>query len=157
VPTVWGKRARRGGGALVARVCTTSLPADPNGGRSPIFRDRARFSANRDKLNRQTPEIERLVTYRKQRIALSSNRQKIRFSKTEKLSSPASFLEGAAVTRLQYLRAFPTGLARRGGLAQSVFCEGFGVHKHISNRFWPTNRIRRNSLKTKDRDISNRF
>jgi hypothetical protein len=157
VPTVWGKRARRGGGALVARVCTTSLPADPNGGRSPIFRDRARFSANRDKLNRQTPEIERLVTYRKQRIALSSNRQKIRFSKTEKLSSPASFLEGAAVTRLQYLRAFPTGLARRGGLAQSVFCEGFGVHKHISNRFWLTNRIRRNSLKTNHRPISNRF
>jgi hypothetical protein len=47
--------------------------------------------------------------------------------------------------------------ARRGGLAQSVFCEGFGVHKHISNRFCTTNRIRRNSLKTKDRDISNRF
>jgi hypothetical protein len=42
-------------------------------------------------------------------------------------------------------------------LAQSVFREGFGLQQHISNRFWPTNRIRRNSLKTKDRDISNRF
>jgi hypothetical protein len=42
-------------------------------------------------------------------------------------------------------------------LAQSAFCEGFGVHKYISNRFCLANRIRRNSLKTKDRDISNRF
>ena len=157
MPTVWGKRARRGGGAVVAHVCAISASADLNGGRSPNSTGNRRFSTNRDKLNRQTPEVERLVTYRKQRIALSSNRQKIRFSKTEKLSSPASFLEGAAVTRLQYLRAFPTGLARRGGLAQSVFCEGFGVHKHISNRFWLTNRIRRNSLKTNHRPISNRF
>jgi hypothetical protein len=50
-----------------------------------------------------------------------------------------------------------TRLARRGGLAQSAFREGFGLHKRISNRFCPTNRIRRNSLKTKDRDTSNRF
>lgn len=50
-----------------------------------------------------------------------------------------------------------TRLARRGGLAQSVFCEGFVMHKHISNRFWSTNRIHRNSLKTNNRDISNRF
>ena len=157
MPTVCGRRARHGGGAVVARASTTSVPADLNGGRSSNSPGKQRFSTNRHKLNRQTPEIERLVTYRKQRIALSSNRQKIRFSKTEKLSSPASFLEGAAVTRLQYLRAFPTGLARRGGLAQSVFCEGFGVHKHISNRFWLTNRIRRNSLKTNHRPISNRF
>jgi hypothetical protein len=42
-------------------------------------------------------------------------------------------------------------------LAQSALCEGFGVHKRISNRFCTTNRIRCNSFKTKDRDISNRF
>jgi len=47
--------------------------------------------------------------------------------------------------------------ARRGGLAQSAFREGFGLHQHISNRFYTANRIRRNSFKTKDRDISNRF
>jgi hypothetical protein len=42
-------------------------------------------------------------------------------------------------------------------LAQSAFCEGFGLRQHISNRFYITNRIHRNSLKTNDRDISNRF
>jgi len=42
-------------------------------------------------------------------------------------------------------------------LGQSGFCEGFDLQHRISNRFCTTNRIRRNSLKTKDRDISNRF
>lgn len=49
--------------------------------RSPISVRNRRFSKNRDGFNRQTPEVERLVTRRKQRIALSSNRQKIQFRK----------------------------------------------------------------------------
>ena len=51
--------------------------------RSPMLVDRSRFSSHGDKLNRQIQEVERLVTRRKQRIALTSNRQKIQFSKTK--------------------------------------------------------------------------
>lgn len=49
--------------------------------RLPISVRNGRFPTNRDRFNRQTPEVERLVTRRKQRIALSSNRQKIQFRK----------------------------------------------------------------------------
>jgi len=50
-----------------------------------------------------------------------------------------------------------TRLARRGGVAQSVFCEGFGLHQGVSTRFCLTTRNRRNSLKTNHRPISTRF
>jgi hypothetical protein len=55
--------------------------------RSPISVRNRPFPTNRDKFNRQTPELERHVTYRKQRIALSSNRQKIHFCKTKKFAA----------------------------------------------------------------------
>ena len=64
--TLCGRRA------IVAR----SLP-------SPISVRNLRFSTNRDILNRQIPGVERFATCRKQRTALSSNRQKINFSPYE--------------------------------------------------------------------------
>jgi hypothetical protein len=63
--------------------------------RSPISVRNGRFSTNRDKLNRQTPEVERFATYRKQRTALSSNRQKTNFSPYESQAFN-SFLPGSA-------------------------------------------------------------
>jgi hypothetical protein len=63
---------------------------------SPISARNRRFSTNRDKLNRQTPEVERFATYRKQRTALSSNRQKINFSPYENQPLNA-FLPGTAL------------------------------------------------------------
>jgi hypothetical protein len=225
--------------------------------RSPVPMDRSRFSPNREELNRQTPEVECLVTRRKQTMATRSNRQKFQICKTKNLAaagassmnlsafltglpavaglpralfakgsvrtSPfltglprASFAKGSvcvttfltgfasqtefAVTHSKQKTAtFLTGsrFARQASpttseiqrlarvnlrkryvihllcvrsasrdrafqrtstrLAQSVFCEGFGVHKHISTRFWLTSRNRRNSLKTNARRISTRF
>src|ERR1700689_158680 len=51
----------------------------------------APFSTNSAKLNRQTPEVERLATRTKQTLAICSNRQKINFCLDENLSLPASF------------------------------------------------------------------
>jgi hypothetical protein len=61
--------------------------------RSPISVRNRRFSTNRDKLNRQIQQVERLVTRRKQRIALSSNRQKFQFCKTKNLAATESVPE----------------------------------------------------------------
>ena len=55
--------------------------------RSPLSVRNRQFPTNCGKLNRQTQELERDVTYRKQRVALSSNRQKIPFCKTKKFAA----------------------------------------------------------------------
>jgi hypothetical protein len=75
--------------------------------RSPISVQNWRFSTNRDKLNRQIQEVERLVTRRKQRVALSSNRQKIQFctpTNSGATEAPTAnltaFLTGARTVRL---------------------------------------------------------
>jgi RNA methyltransferase, TrmH family len=81
------------------------------------------LSTNSARLNRQTPELEHLATHGKQTTAVCSNRQKIKFCKTEKSSA--------------------TGTAAR-------------EFQQISNRNCLANRNRRDSLKIKDRDISNR-
>jgi hypothetical protein len=64
--------------------------------RSPISVRNGRFSTNRDKLNRQIPKVERFATYRKQRTALSSNRQKTNFSPFE-IQPFNAFLPGSAL------------------------------------------------------------
>jgi hypothetical protein len=51
--------------------------------------------SNRAELNRQTRELERLVTHGKQTAALGSNRQKIKFRKTENPSTPSILLVDA--------------------------------------------------------------
>jgi RNA methyltransferase, TrmH family len=48
-----------------------------------------RLAANSAKLNRQTPEVERFATHRKQTTVLCSNSQKFKFCKTENLSLTA--------------------------------------------------------------------
>ena len=53
----------------------------------------ADFAGNRAKLNRQTQEVEHLVTHGKQTTGVSSNRQKIQFCKTKKLSTAAACVE----------------------------------------------------------------
>ena len=206
--------------------------------RAPVLMDRSRFSSDRDKLNRQIQEVERLITHRKETIATRSNRQKIQFRKTKNLAAieasttnlsafltgllavaslpralfakgsvcvstfltgfasqtefavtdskqkTATFLTGSRFARQASLskaeiqnlarvnlrkrcvihllcvrsasrdRAFQRTSTR---LAQSVFCEGFGLPKRISTRFCPMSRNRRNSLKTNARRISTRF
>ena len=90
--------------------------------RSPISVRNRGFPTNRDKFNRQTPELERFVTRRKQRILLSSNRQKIRFCKT------INFAATEASTAS--LRPFPTGLPRaffaKGSVCPRPFLTGSG-------------------------------
>ena len=51
------------------------------------------FAGNRAKLNRQTQGVEHLVTHGKQTTGVSSNRQKIQFCKTKKLSTAAACVE----------------------------------------------------------------
>jgi hypothetical protein len=72
--------------------------------RWPISERSRRFSTNRAKFNRQIQEVERLVTRRKQRIALSSNRQKFQFCETKNFAATKSstvnlraFLPGSAL------------------------------------------------------------
>jgi hypothetical protein len=186
VPTVCGRRgfrARRGGSAVVARNL-----------RWPNSKGDRRYSTNRNKLNRQTPELERDVTYRKKRIALSSNRQKIQFCKNKNLAATESstanlsaFLTGSApqtefdVTHSKqtlekiltgarmHIKVFKFWSRRTQNLARVNLRKRYVIHllymhsasldhafPRISNRNCTTNRIRRNSLKTKDRHISNR-
>ena len=51
------------------------------------------LSGNCAELNRQTQEVEHLVTYRKQTTAIRSNRQKIQFCETQKVSVLPSLLK----------------------------------------------------------------
>ena len=53
----------------------------------------ADFAMNRAKLNRQTQEVEHLVTHGKQTTAISSNRQKIQFCKPKNLITAAACVE----------------------------------------------------------------
>jgi hypothetical protein len=53
----------------------------------------AGFVGNRAKLNRQTQEVEHLVTHGEQTTAISSNRQKIQFCKTKNLSTAGVCVE----------------------------------------------------------------
>jgi hypothetical protein len=69
VTVACGGRSEKEGSAFNrAEACTT----DPSG--------------NRAELNRQTQEVEHLVTLRKQTTASCSNRQKVNFCETQKLS-----------------------------------------------------------------------
>jgi hypothetical protein len=71
--------------------------------------------ANFAKLNRQTPDVERLATRRKQTAALRSNRQKIHFSPDENqhfntfLSGTASHIETAVTRSKQTIASFLSG------------------------------------------------
>jgi dTMP kinase len=77
----------------------------------------APLSTNRAKLNRQTPEIERLASRRKQTPAICSNRQKINFCLDENLSLPASFFEGAIGAPSERLNVFLPGSGLRVEMA----------------------------------------
>jgi hypothetical protein len=116
--------------------------------------DRSRFSSHGDKLNRQIQEVERLVTRRKQRIALTSNRQKIQFSKTK--NSAATEAPNNGQRRLARMK-LP---ARRGGRERNLVCvhtvESSRAFQSISIRHSPIYRKRRNSLKINARRISTR-
>jgi hypothetical protein len=57
----------------------------------------ASFVGNRAKLNRQTQEVEHLVTHVKQTTAISSNRQKIQFCKTRNFSTAGACVEALIV------------------------------------------------------------
>jgi hypothetical protein len=114
-----------------------------------------RFFKNCVKLNRQTQEVEHLATRRKQTTATCSNRQKIKFCKTQKLNLPAVLLEGVPVrllkatcrsfwracppaswkaieAQLEDFSAFLTGLPRvrlgrtKGSVYSSAFLTGSG-------------------------------
>jgi hypothetical protein len=61
--------------------------------------------ANFAKLNRQTPEVERLASHRKQTPAICSNRQKITFSRDENSSLPAVFVDGLPAAFSKHLTA----------------------------------------------------
>jgi hypothetical protein len=103
----------------VPRVCGSAAVV-ARSLRAPVLMDRSRFSSDRDKLNRQIQEVERLVTRRKQTTGTRSNRQKIQFCKTKNLTAT-----GASTTNL---RAFPTGLPRaffaKGSVCTSTFLTG---------------------------------
>ena len=97
--------------------------------RSPMLVDRSRFSSHGDKLNRQIQEVERLVTRRKQRIALSSNRQKIQFCKTKNLAAtesstanPSAFLTGLPAV---FLEGLPRAVFAKGSVCATTFLPGF--------------------------------
>src|SRR6202167_6447527 len=80
--------------------------------------------ANFAKLNRQTPEVERLASHRKQTPAICSNRQKIQFCFDE--NQPfKSFLSGAGIACMQTVNAFLTGLPR------ATFAKGSGSHSKM--------------------------
>jgi hypothetical protein len=65
--------------------------------------------SNRAELNRQTRELERLVTHGKQTAAIDSNRQKIKFCKTENPSTPSILLVDARrFSKGEYERASRT-------------------------------------------------
>jgi hypothetical protein len=150
VPTGCGRRA----------VAARSL-------RSPIPVRNGRFSTNRDKLNRQIPELERFATYRKQRTALSSIRQKINFSRYENQplnaflpssalrvecdvtyskQKAAPFLPGSRIARCHARTSIANALSNR----ELQLLEPRLTHrKHTiaprSNRELSTNRCRANS------------
>jgi NAD(P)-dependent dehydrogenase (short-subunit alcohol dehydrogenase family) len=125
VPTVCGRRA----------VVAQSL-------RSPISVRNSRFSTNRDKLNRQTPEVEHLVTRRKQRIALSSNRQKIQFCKSKNLApteassaNPSAFLPSllaAASLPAVLSEGLPRALFAKSSVRSSAFLTGSAPQTEFS-------------------------
>jgi hypothetical protein len=80
--------------------------------------------ANFAKLNRQTPEVERLASHRKQTPAICSNRQKIQFCFDE--NQPfKTFLSGAGIACMQTVNAFLTGLPR------ATFAKGSGSHSKM--------------------------
>jgi hypothetical protein len=109
------------------------------------------------KLNRQIQESNRRVTYRKQTIETSSNRQKFQkrlrpFPRPTSSSSPRD-LDTPATRKMEPLARKSEAFSLRGcttsnwparhllgGLALSAFCEGFVSQNCISNRFWPKNR-----------------
>jgi hypothetical protein len=135
-----------GSGAAVARsLCL------------PILAYHCQFSPNRDKLNRQIQEVERLVTRRKQTMTVSSNRQKFQICKTKNLAAAgasstnlSAFLIGGRAHVAQVFRPEAVRLRARA-------VEPDGTFLRISTRFWPISRNRRNSLKTNARRISTRF
>jgi len=118
VPTVCGRRA-----------------VGARSSRSPMLVDRSLFSSNGDKLNRQIQELERLVTRRKQRIALTSNRQKFQFCKTKNsatteasTANPSAFLPGLlAVASLPavLLEGLPRAFFAKGSVCTATFLTGF--------------------------------
>jgi hypothetical protein len=80
--------------------------------------------ANFAKLNRQTPEVERLASHRKQTTAICSNRQKNQFCLDENQPFNA-FLSGAGIACMQTVNAFLTGLPR------ATFAKGSGSHSKM--------------------------
>src|ERR1700677_1540294 len=119
------------------RACPELRCLYPELRRAPIFSrllshrelsHAAPFSTNRAKLNRQTPEVERLATRRKQTPAICSNRQKINFCLDGNLSLPASFLEGAIGAPSERLNVFLPGLPR------ATFAKGSRIAHFASPR-----------------------
>jgi hypothetical protein len=97
--------------------------------RPPMLMDHSRLPSNRDKLNRQTPELECLVTCRKQTTAIRSNRQKIQFCKSKNsITAEASatnlsaFLTGLPAA---FLEGLPRASFAKGSVCVSTFLTGF--------------------------------
>jgi hypothetical protein len=107
--------------------------------------------ANFAKLNRQTPDIERLATRRKQTPAICSNRQKINFSPDENqplnafLSGTASHIETGVTRSKQIIASFLSGArtvnpagftlsgveGRTADRCASAFLTGSGSHSKM--------------------------
>jgi hypothetical protein len=104
------------------------------------------FSWNRAWLNRQTRELKRLVTHGKQTAAISSNRQKIQFRKTD--NAITSAILSAAESSPDRDPEFSLNALEGTDIR--------GVLQFLTNRFWLTSRMRCNSFKTNERTISNR-
>src|SRR5271168_4133660 len=82
--------------------------------------DRSLFSSNGDKLNRQIQELERLVTRRKQRIALTSNRQKFQFCKTKNSATT----EASTANLSEFLTGLPRAFFAKDSVHTSTFLTG---------------------------------
>src|SRR5271168_3646366 len=91
------------------RVCNSTL-VHHSAEKTPLASTfSAGFVGNRAKLNRQTQEVEHLVTHGKQTTAISSNRQKIKFCKIKN--------SGTAGVWVEALIAFLTGSDSRTEIA----------------------------------------
>jgi hypothetical protein len=105
-------------GAVGSSGTATAIRLYPELRRAPIFvrpaSDPARFhshplSPNLPKLNRQTPDIERLATRRKQTSAICSIRQKINFPPDENLPFNAFLTGSASHSKIDETRSKQTG------------------------------------------------
>jgi hypothetical protein len=175
----WRRAATKGSSYFFRRLCADSLWQESGwrakfalanaGGSLPIILERRQIkspnSGSRTPRNSQKTKNRTQLKSPKNSILQNqkSRRNRIIDRESQRISNrlarrgePARrLLGGLAQCALYEGFGMRKHISKR--LAQSAFCEGFGVREHISNRFCTTNRIRCNSFKTKDRDISNRF